>query len=211
GSRSASRVSENGFSEGNMQDHYEIFISYSRADNRATAGAEGWITRLRDCILQDHRRFSTEPLRIFFDRTDIQDMDDWRMRILHGVRDVKVLLVCLSPNYLASPYCRWEWNEYCHRLVDQRIGSDTIAVVWLSSPALNGDQQDAKWLEEIKSTINPIQFTDLRKWFPREFPGVNKALTQRIATLGNSLWTRIRRARRAADPPGNVRRMTPYF
>jgi len=190
-----------------MHDHYEIFISYARADNRAPAGAEGWITQLRDCLLQDHRRFSTEPLRIFFDRTDIRDMDDWRTRILRGVRDAKVLLVCLSPNYLASPYCRWEWEEYCHRLVHQRIGSDTVAVVWLSTPEGKGDGQDTKWLADITS----IQCTDLREWFPHESPGVNEALRLRIATLGDSLWTRIRRARRAAEAPGNVRRSNSHF
>ena len=26
-----------------------------------------------------------------------------------------MLLVCLSPNYLRSPYCRWEWEVF-HRL-----------------------------------------------------------------------------------------------
>src|SRR5215813_1631111 len=97
------------------QDQYEIFISYARKDNRPLAEGERWITQLRDCILQDHRRFSTEPLRIFFDTSDIRDMDDWRARILRGLRESRVLLVCLSHDYLASPYCRWEWEEYRNR------------------------------------------------------------------------------------------------
>ncbi len=93
---------------------FEIFISYSRHDNVVPEGSltgKGWVTTLRDHILADHRRFSTEPLRIFFDTAEIRDMDDWRHRILGGLRSSKVLLVCLSPNYFASAYCRWEWEE----------------------------------------------------------------------------------------------------
>ena len=102
---------------------FEIFLSYSRKDNAvpddAPAGTKGWVTALRDHILQDHRRFSTEPLRIFFDQhpdDGIQTMDDWRHAILGGLRSSKILLVCLSPNYFRSPYCRWEWDEYCRRV-----------------------------------------------------------------------------------------------
>jgi hypothetical protein len=58
---------------------YEIFISYSRADNAVPPGAppdtNGWVTALRDHILADHRRFSTEPLRIFLDVSEIRDMN----------------------------------------------------------------------------------------------------------------------------------------
>lgn len=40
-------------------DRYELFISYSRKDDTG-----GWVTGLRDVILADHRRFSSEPMRI---------------------------------------------------------------------------------------------------------------------------------------------------
>ncbi len=59
-------------------------------------GRMGWVTALRDEILADHRRFSTEPLRIVFDSSEIRDMDDWRDRILEGLRHSRILLVCLS-------------------------------------------------------------------------------------------------------------------
>ncbi len=61
----------------------------------------------------DHRRFSTEPLRIFFDKHAINDMDDWRHRILGGLRASKILLVCLSPNYFRSEYCRGSGKSTC--------------------------------------------------------------------------------------------------
>jgi len=74
---------------------YELFISYSRKDNvqQKPGDAKGWVTALRDEILADHRRFSTEPLRIFFDTEEILSMDDWRHRILKGLRHSRILLV----------------------------------------------------------------------------------------------------------------------
>ena len=53
-------------------------------------------------------------------------MDDWRHRILGGLRQPKILLVCLSPSYFASPYCRWEWDEYLLRQVHQLCMFDRV-------------------------------------------------------------------------------------
>src|SRR3990172_622865 len=110
---------------------FELFISYSRKNNlpRKPGDAKGWVTALRDEILADHCRFSTEPLRIFFDTEEIKSMDDWRHRILEGLRHSRILLVCLSPDYFRSEYCRMEWEEYLKRQVHALIGHDSIAPV----------------------------------------------------------------------------------
>jgi hypothetical protein len=70
------------------QTENELFISYARADNRPIRETypHGWVTALRDHILADQRRYSTEPLRIFFDIHEIHDMDDWRHRICSAPR-----------------------------------------------------------------------------------------------------------------------------
>lgn len=188
------------------QDHYEIFISYARKDNQSLTEGDGWITQMRDCILRNHRRYSTEPLRIFFDTSDIRDMDDWRSRILRGLRESRVLLVCLSPNYLASRYCREEWHEYRNRIVRPSAGADTIAVVRLSDPG-PGAAAEAAWLDQIRA----IQHTDLSEWFPVEAPSASDEIQQRIAALTGNLWTRIQRAREGSAVPSNVRRPSPHF
>ena len=192
--------------ESGKQDHYEIFISYARKDDQSLAGGDGWITQMRDCILRNHRRYSTEPLRIFFDTSAIRDMDDWGSRILRGLRESRVLLVCLSPNYLASRYCREEWHDYRNRLVHGSAGSDTIAVVRLSDPGPVA-AGDAAWLDQIRA----IQQADLSEWFPGEAPGTSDEIQRRIAALGESLWTRVQRARQSAAVPGNLRRPNPHF
>ncbi|MGF6939333.1 hypothetical protein OKW41_008495 [Paraburkholderia sp. UCT70] len=115
------------------QTRYELFISYARKDNIAEPGGQttGWVTAIRDHIATDHRRFSTEPLRISFDTTAIADKSDWRHRILGVLRSSKTLLVWLSPGYFASDYCRLEWDEHMVRLAHALPGSDeSINAAW---------------------------------------------------------------------------------
>jgi hypothetical protein len=87
--------------------NYDVFISYARRDD-----AQGWVSGLRDAIYEDFRAFSSEPFRIFFDQSEIHSRQDWELRLRQGLRSSKVLLVCLSPNYLNSEYCKWEWEEF---------------------------------------------------------------------------------------------------
>ena len=48
----------------------------------------------------------------FFDHHEINGMEDWRQRLLQGLRESRLLLVCLSSGYLDSGYCEREYIEY---------------------------------------------------------------------------------------------------
>ncbi len=185
-------------------DRYELFISYSRKDDTG-----GWVTALRDAILADHRRFSSEPMRIFFDRDAIADMDDWRHRILRGLRASSLLLVCLSPNYFESPYCRWEFDEYMRTLARVQVGGEGIAPVYFVELPDADPAVDARWRAEVAERHN---FTDLREWFPLGVGAIEDAeVAVRLAKLGEQVWDRLGRVRRAESVRGNVRRPSPTF
>ncbi|MBI2422952.1 MAG: toll/interleukin-1 receptor domain-containing protein [Candidatus Hydrogenedentes bacterium] len=200
---------------------YELFISYSRKDNvpQKPGDATGWVMALRDEILADHRRFSTEPLRIFFDTEEIESMDDWRHRILDALRHSRILLVCLSPDYFRSEYCRMEWEEYLKRQVHALMGHDSIAPVYFVEAPGSDEHGNAaafaKWVAEIKPWLDGVMrpnFTDLRPWFPRGVEALHDAaVREKLAALGTSLWERIQRARRATSVPGNLHRLNPHF
>ena len=119
-----------------------------------------------------------------------------------------MLLICLSPSYFRSDPCRWEWEEYQARQHQRLIGSDTHATVYFVEVPGGDESENARRLHAIMGK----NFTDLRPWFPAGAAAMREeAVRQRMAALGQSLWERIDRARRALAVPGNVRGMTPYF
>ena len=72
---------------------FDLFISYSRRDN-----AGGRVTALKERIAADYRAFAGEELRCFFDLEDIHGMDDWRHRILQGLRESHLQLTVALEN-----------------------------------------------------------------------------------------------------------------
>ena len=68
---------------------YDLFISYSRSDNE-----QGRITQLIERIKADFAPFAKRELVPFFDQREIHGMQDWRQRILQGLRESRLLLAC---------------------------------------------------------------------------------------------------------------------
>lgn len=80
---------------------YDLFISYARRDNQTNH-----VTELKEQIAADYLKHTGEALRCFFDTTEITVMEDWRNRILGGLRESYLHLLVLTPAYLESPYCK---------------------------------------------------------------------------------------------------------
>jgi len=103
---------------------YDLFISYSRRDDK-----QGQVRALKEQIEADYRSFAKEDLRCFFDTEDIATMDDWRHRILEGLRESNLLLLALSPAYLDSPYCEWEIVEFLKYEHSRTVGGQGVTPV----------------------------------------------------------------------------------
>src|ERR1700739_3190134 len=157
---------------------YDVFISYSRTDNK-----DGWVSGLRDAIYEDFREFSSEPFRIFFDTTEITSRQDWELRVRQGLVTSRVLLVCLSPNYLRSFYCRWEWEEFARVQAGRTGGGDAVTGVYFVGLGA-ADQYDAAiptWREQVEG----VQFEQLQPWFPNGLAASQEAAVHaRIKALG---------------------------
>jgi hypothetical protein len=124
---------------------YDIFISYSREDDE-----QGKIGRLLGWIKKEFTSTSSgNELHAFFDSEEVHGMQDWRQRILQGLRDSRLLLACVSPTYLTSPNCEWELVEYLKYEVGHLYGFYGIAPIylvtvpeWEKSPA----QEPPAWI-----------------------------------------------------------------
>ena len=117
---------------------YDLFISYSRRDNR-----KGRVSDFVSRIQEDCRAFAgREQLSVFFDSDAIKGMDDWEYRILNGIRSSRLLLVFLSPNYLESKYCYSEFNEYLKHETARRCWARALH---LSTSSKSRDGATSAW------------------------------------------------------------------
>ena len=96
---------------------FDLFISYARKDNET-----GMVAALVESIEADFAHFSPSmPLKVFFDKKSILDMQHWQDVLKRGLRQSKVMLAILSPAYFQSEWCRREWEAcVCWRRLSPR-------------------------------------------------------------------------------------------
>jgi tetratricopeptide (TPR) repeat protein len=130
---------------------FDLFISYSRRDDIGIDRA-GSVTALHDLIrCESLATCGSHPLRTFFDVEDIRDIDDWRHRILGALRDSKLLLVCLSPNYFTSDNCEWEWREFLQRHGHQYLEeAHTIVAIQVAPIPPEIIAQHQAWYDSVR-------------------------------------------------------------
>ena len=189
---------------------YDLFISYSRRDN-----AQGRITELRDWIEADHRQFTGDGAKGSASSStpdDIKGMDDWRHRILDAIRDTRLLLVCLSPAYLQTEFCDWEFNEFLkHESARALLGEGVATVYFVEVPGWadkDYEQRAAEWVAELRRR----QYFDLRPWFNEGAEALkDAAIKARMEELNRQIRDRLGRIRKTLEAKGNVDRHNERF
>ena len=189
---------------------YDLFISYARCDNR-----QGRITQLVERIKTDFAAFAGNrgrELAPFFDRDEIHGMSDWRQRNLQGLRESRLLLACLSPAYLKSEYCEWEFVEYLKYEIGHLHGFNGVAPIYFVQVPGWGDrdfdQKCAAWITELRKR----QHFDLRPWHDEGTDALREAAVQeRMQSLNQRIVEIITRGERAEKSFGNVDAHNPHF
>jgi tetratricopeptide (TPR) repeat protein len=186
---------------------YDLFISYSRRDNE-----QGRITQLVERIKADFAPFAKRELVPFFDQQEIHGMQDWRQRILQGLRESRILLACLSPAYLKSEYCEWEFVEYLKYEIGHLHGFNGVAPIYfVEVPGWDSkdfEQQFAAWVAELRKR----QHFDLRPWHDLGEAALREAAVQeRMGKLNRQIVQTIARGERAEKSLGNVDAHNPHF
>lgn len=195
---------------------YDLFISYAHADD-----AEGWVTFLRDALVEDHARYRTgETLHEFFDVHSIRTMDDWEHHILRGLQESRLCLAVLSPAWFKSPFCRRELREYLDRRASYAVSGEGLLPVhfielpdqvegWIDDPAI---ADEVAW---CRAQLLAAQ-ARLEPWFPAGEVALGaEAVKVRVRQIAErempSVQERIDRARIAEGVEGNVRAATRTF
>lgn len=186
---------------------YDLFISYSRRDNQ-----QGRITELVERIKAEFAPFAKRELVPFFDQQEIHGMQDWRQRILQGLRESRLLLACLSPAYLQSEYCEWEFVEYLKYEIGHLHGFNGVAPIYFVEVPGWGEkgfeQQCAEWVAELRKR----QHFDLRPWHDQGEAALREsAVQERMGKLNRQIVQTITRGERAEKSLGNVDAHNPHF
>jgi hypothetical protein len=179
---------------------YDLFISYCRRDND-----QGQVAQLKAQIESSFHAFAGREIRFFFDTHEIQGMDDWRQKIQRSLRESNLFLAVLSPNYIASPYCRWEWEDYVrYEAMRQSLCEGVAPVFFVTMPDASMTQTDpalVRWIDEI----NQRQTFDLRSWHEHGEKALQEAhIRTTLEQLHASVRERLDRAERARLSPNNL-------
>jgi tetratricopeptide (TPR) repeat protein len=186
---------------------YDLFVSYARRDNE-----NGRVSQLVDRIGGDFESFAGRPLRIFFDQDEIRGMDDWRQKIQQSLRESHLFLAILSPGYLASQYCRWEWEDYVrYEAMRQCLGEGVAPVFFVTLPEAAGGERDravADWIKDIQDR----QTFDMRPWHAAGEQALREShVKTTLEQLQASVYERLDRSERARRSPDNLIRHNPAF
>ena len=186
---------------------YDIFISYSRRDN-----SDGRITNLVKRIEQDFEDFAERPLVSFFDVDEIKGMDDWRHRILKGLQESRLFLACISPDYLKSTYCEWEFNEFLNHEIAKYCTIDGVAPIYFVEVPEWDDHEFEDGCADWIARLRERQSFDLRPWYHEGESSLRKqAVADRLKEIGERLYERVRRGEHAEQSIGNIERPNPHF
>jgi tetratricopeptide (TPR) repeat protein len=132
---------------------YHVFISYARKDNlpRGTNG-KGWIEIFKAQLEAQHRQATGRDLKVFLDVTDITNGEEWETRLQMELRQSRIFIAILSPNYLASPICRMELEDYIrHEQVVAPGGNGVRPIYFATIPEFELDARpDDDWAWLIK-------------------------------------------------------------
>ena len=162
---------------------YDVFISYSRLDNEC-----GQVAALVEQIKSDFRTFAGRELSILFDKGEIKGMDDWRQKIQHSQRESHLFLAVLSPSYLASPYCRWDWDYYVrYEFRRQCLGERVAPVFFVTLPNAADpltDRDIGRWLDEIYKRLT----IDLSPSAAREWPSQSPEVIRERQVIDEHAW-----------------------
>jgi len=185
---------------------FALFISYSRDDNR-----QGQISEIVARIQNEYREFTGGgELRILFDKREFAGMDDWRQNTLDAIRSSRLLLVCLSPNYLQSEYCSWELNQYLrHKAAHAPVTENIVYFVEIPAYSDKGfEQRAAGWVAELQLS----EHFEFRPWFDEGAADLKEEAVKDL--LDNSeaqTQEEISRIRPLIETKGNVDRRNDHF
>lgn len=213
---------------------FDIFFSYARADNQ-----DGGINRLVEAIEEEYTRFFPDKkLHNFFDTQVIENGEDWRNRLYTSLKRSRIMISFLSASYLASPWCRREWQAWCdiersrgwlsymlqpiyyinvpdskERVEDFQKHKETfLQQVTGYMQGYNAAEEERFEENECLSEVISRQTVDLRPWYMDGEDALrHDEVRNRLENLAQSLGKKLSLAAKVEQSPTNIPRYNRQF
>lgn len=158
-----------------------VFMSYSQADDKHLSGH---FSKVRDLISSEFRFQTGRSLRIFQDTRGIGLGENWQDRLNIELDTTDLLLVFLTPSYLASEACRSELSRFL--VNEERLGrNDLVLVIYFAEIG------DSAHNDELARTLLERQYEDWRE--TRFLDPDSPDFGRRVATLVEKISKAVKR------------------
>ena len=187
---------------------FDLFVSYARKDNET-----GMVSALVERIEEDFAHFSPSmPLKVFFDKKSILDLQHWQDVLKKGLRQSKVMLAVLSEAYFQSEWCRREWEECV--LVEQArtYPGEALTPIFIVAPedlgkAVPDGARD--WWDDV---IGRNAVVEIHPFWPRGRSALQEQIVvERLRQLERNIRDRVEHGQVLAKVPRDIRGRNPNF
>jgi tetratricopeptide (TPR) repeat protein len=137
-----------------MQWH--VFISYAREDNATRrADGKGWVHLFQERLEAEYLDVTGRELRVFLDEKRIENGDLWETSLKDALRQSRILIAILSPNYLASKICQMELEEYIRHEQAATPGGNGVRPIYFAPiPELDNPSTGENDLSRLIEDLN---------------------------------------------------------
>ena len=115
-----------------------IFLSYARADDEKPPfedAVHGWVTFFWNQLRFELTNAGVHQAKLWLDRYEIEPSEEFTEKIEAALREARLIVPILSPNWVQRPWCLKEIDRFCE-LHARRVGAndDTVALVVKREP-----------------------------------------------------------------------------
>ena len=155
-----------------------VFVSYTRNKDAFNA-----VTEFCDHLANELSQ-SAPGSALFQDKLFVSPSDPFPEKIAQKLSEADILLILVSPAWLASSWCRKEYELFCADKAAQGQRPCLLPLLWVNTPALQKDAGDP--IARELADIEHADFRDLRfeSWD-------NPELRRQVAKLAEISVTKV--------------------
>lgn len=118
----------------NSENNYKAFFSYVRQNDQLDNGK---FSALRKLIEAEVWVQTAENFELFQDQEDIAWGEDWKERIKKALDSSKFLIAIITPGYLKSEACRFEFEYFFHKMNEFEQKDVILPILYIETQELH--------------------------------------------------------------------------